>query len=462
MKPKRIIWILIFTILLSPVQSSSAEQDNVLPRSGTDRPDDLNGYQVRLIYVVPSDRPDRQLDEKGYLNNWITQIIYETRVQIGLTPRFDKYEGKYDIGYLKSKYTVKELSSFEGDDLLLDELPVSDTLKLKGIGFVIDGKLDSLRYCGYAGRPGSSFVAYLGPNCWEDTSRYNENRKSTWISRTILHEWLHNLGVEHTCVENDLMHGEGCDSVPQGSGRELDAQRQNYLRASKSGVDISLLPVWEETFKLGKITLPFSSTVQSNDPWRGSKLLKEIWGVFSLNKDWAVRSKVQFTCSVITSSGVTLVSSVKNGTCESNIPDNLGIGTVVYMTMKATGLWHESSKTLSFRVKGEQGETEFCESSTCIAGETLKIGIDFCFKVGGFAALQRKSGDQWIDLKVHKSVSNTSGCKGEFPFTFETFIRSLDEGVHTLRWVRSGNRKFSPLISTYKEFQLNIKQEVTK
>jgi hypothetical protein len=462
MKPKIVVWILSLILPISPVPSFAAEQTNVLPRSSVDRPDELSGYQIRLIYVVPADRNDRQLDEKGYFHTWISQVIDQTKKQIGLTPRFDRFEGKYDIGFLKSKHTVKELSTFEGDDLLLKELPASETLKLKSIGFVIDRRADSLQYCGYAGRPGSSFVVYLGENCWEDTPGYNEREDWTWIARAILHEWLHNLGVEHTCVENDLMHGEGCDAVSDGDKNSIDAKRENYIRGSKSGLDVSLLPVWEETYKTGKIQVLYDKTLKDTDPWRDPKSTSEIWGYFALSKNWSVSSKVERSCNVVTATGVILRSKITNSTCESDIPGNLKIGTIIYMTMNTTGLWQESIETLTFRVKGERGETEYCESKTCVVGETIKIDIDYCFKVDGFAALQKKTGEEWIDLKVHRGTKNLAGCKGDFPFSFETNIRSLGEGVHTLRWKRADNRKFSTSTKIYQEFQITIVREVTK
>src|SRR5580704_8164648 len=37
----------------------------VLPRSTVDRPDERSGYQVHVIYVVPSDGVDRQRDVDG-------------------------------------------------------------------------------------------------------------------------------------------------------------------------------------------------------------------------------------------------------------------------------------------------------------------------------------------------------------------------------------------------------------
>ena len=77
-------------------------------------------------------------------------------------------------------------------------------------------------------------------------------------------------------------------------------------------------------------------------------------------------------------------------------------------------------------------------------------------------ALQKKNGEEWIDLKVHRGTKNVAGCKGDFPFSFETSIRGLGEGVHTLRWKRADNRKFSTSTKSYEEFQVTIIGEATK
>ena len=465
---KTLIMMLISMFFLCGVAlpANSSEAGTPLERSSVDRPDEISGYQVKLIYVVPLRSKDRKLDLNGSISKWIDEVKNISRIQIGLTPRFDTYSGKYDIGYLQSKYTVEELAS--GTDsrsalsLLSKEISESEQQSLKGIGFIIDGKSKESDYCGYASKPGKYFTAWLGESCWEDTDWYNNRPYITYIATTILHEWLHNLGVDHTCVTDDLMWGEGCESIDRGDSNSIDAKRVSYVRASKSGVDISLLPVWEETYKTGRIQIQYEKTIKSGDPWRDPKSTEEIWGYFGLSDKWSESSKVERSCNVVTATGVILRSKITNSTCEAEIPGNLKIGTIIYMTMNTTGLWQESIETLTFRVKGERGETDYCESKTCVVGETVKIDIGYCFKVDGFAALQKKNGEEWVDLKVHKGTKNMAGCKSDFPFSFGTNIRSLEEGVHTLRWQRADNRKFSTSARIYAEFQVTVVREATK
>src|SRR5688572_28263625 len=45
-----------------------------LPRTTTDRPDDVTGPQLHVMYALPSDGVDRALDVNGTLKNTITSF----------------------------------------------------------------------------------------------------------------------------------------------------------------------------------------------------------------------------------------------------------------------------------------------------------------------------------------------------------------------------------------------------
>jgi hypothetical protein len=40
----------------------------VLPRATSDRPDDVSGPQIQVVYALPADGTDRDLDENGPLD----------------------------------------------------------------------------------------------------------------------------------------------------------------------------------------------------------------------------------------------------------------------------------------------------------------------------------------------------------------------------------------------------------
>jgi len=462
----RILLLLALLLGAFPSNAIAAENNSAPMRSLVDRPDDLVGYQIRLIYVVPADVSDRNLDTNGTISKWIEEVRKISRVQTGLTPRFDTYQDKFDIGFLKSKYTVTQLIGPSGtlaaDDLLRKELPIAEQNSLKGIGFIIDGKVTKTSYCGYANLPGKYFTAWLGESCWEDSDWYNNRPHITWIARTILHEWLHNLGVEHTCITDDLMWGGGCEAIAQGDKNSIDEKRESYLRADKSGVDISQLPVWEETIKTGLISLEFQSKTKSSNPRRNSASNDDFWGSFNLSKKWASASSVIWKCEVKTSKGVILASSIVGGMCESKIPSNIRIGTRIYMSVAAEGLWHKSAAVMVFDVLGDEGEERYCESTSCVFGETIKVDVDLCFTEEGFVKLQLKQNETWIDLKTHRLYKGYSGCRSSFPYFASTTLKGLPVGTHILRWTHASDRGFTELATSYKEFQRVIQPEVGK
>ena len=459
------IW-LCLTILFSaiPITSFAAENDSAPVRSLVDRPDDLSGYQIRLIYVVPAFSKDRKLDTNGTISNWIQQVKTTSRNQIGLTPIFDSYLGKQDIGFLQSKYTLAQLSfSRNAIDLLKKELDDTEQESLKGIGFIIDGRSIFSEYCGYANRPGKYFTAWLGQSCWEDTAQYNYRAYWPYIASTILHEWLHNLGVTHTCVTNDLMWGSGCEATTAaGDGSSIDASRENYVTTAKSGVDISQLPVWEETIKTGLMETNFQSSSKSANPRRNSGGLDQIWGDFNLATNWADSSASRWECEVFTSTGVVLSDTITAGRCEAKILDNFKIGTRVYMRVTAIGLWQRSSAVLTFDVLGQDGQASLCASKSCIFGETVKLDMDLCFKGPGYARLQLEKGGDWVTLKTHKALKNASSCSSTNPYFVMTTLKDLPVGTNILRWMWAEDRAFSKSVTSYSQFQLAIAPEAIK
>ena len=62
---------------------TAAASAQPLPRSTTDRPDDLQGPQVHVIYAVPSDQPDRSFDVDGTIDGSIAAIQSWLRGQTG-------------------------------------------------------------------------------------------------------------------------------------------------------------------------------------------------------------------------------------------------------------------------------------------------------------------------------------------------------------------------------------------
>jgi hypothetical protein len=82
-------------------------------RVTVDRPDEVSGYQVKIMYVVPADGVDRQLDISGTLarsaeawERWFQQQSGGQRL------RLDTFNGQPDIAFFRLSRTDAQIASF--------------------------------------------------------------------------------------------------------------------------------------------------------------------------------------------------------------------------------------------------------------------------------------------------------------------------------------------------------------
>jgi hypothetical protein len=92
------------------------------------------------------------------------------------------------------------------------------------------------------------------------------------------------------------------------------------------------------------------------------------------------------------------------------------------MSVTARGLWQTSRGFTVFDVLGQKGESKYCESNSCVVGETVRVDIDLCFATDGYAKLQLLQNGIWIDLKKDKMVKEVTSCKSSYPYTAFTTI----------------------------------------
>ncbi len=225
--------------------------------ANSDQPDLVNGFQIKPIYVVPSDGKDKAYDTNGYIAGILDEGNKYLRAQIGLTVPIDKSAAGYDIQYLKSKLSTKYLSTHadatlrESSDayLLLDEIRAMDSpgLNQKNYIFFIDVPGFGGQYCGFAATPGISSVVALKNisarrNCTGKSWNFDNGTANTWV-----HELFHNFGVKHTLDDPcDFMKGnETLGTCPSNKSLTIDKNRARYVRSSVQGQDILKLPVWE-------------------------------------------------------------------------------------------------------------------------------------------------------------------------------------------------------------------------
>jgi hypothetical protein len=215
-------------------------------RVTSDQPDTVNGFQVKAIYVVPSDGIDHSFDTNGYIAGILDEGNAYLRAQIGLQVPIDKSGSGYDIAFMKTKFSKSYLLSASNltDDLLVESLFLENPgVNRKDYIFFID--IDILRdgrACGYGAMPGFSSVVAVGTKCTEKVYNFNNYAAHAWP-----HELFHNFGVDHT-PDNpcDFMRGpETPGTCPWNGTHTIDKERTRYVGSSNQGQDILKLPVWE-------------------------------------------------------------------------------------------------------------------------------------------------------------------------------------------------------------------------
>ena len=83
-----------------------------LPRATVDRPDDIAGLQVHMLYALPSDGVDRAFDTDGSIENsadafqrWISAQTGGRRLRI------DTYQGAVDVTFVRLPHTDAEIAA---------------------------------------------------------------------------------------------------------------------------------------------------------------------------------------------------------------------------------------------------------------------------------------------------------------------------------------------------------------
>src|SRR5262249_53718413 len=125
-----------------------------LPRSTSDRPDDFQGPQVHVLYVVPSDGVDRALDTDGTIAASVANFQGWLRGQTGgRALRVDTFQGEVDVSFARLGLTDAELAA--------KGLSLRDTIEqsLVADGFDAPGKLYAVYYDG-------SDTAACGGGAW--------------------------------------------------------------------------------------------------------------------------------------------------------------------------------------------------------------------------------------------------------------------------------------------------------
>ena len=233
----------------------------ILPSVAKDRPDDFAGSQIHVVYVTLTGVPNKSFDQRGDISNWLDLTNIWMKKKLGKEFAFDTFKGSYDVSYMKSKISGKEVAKsdlldpnrkFTGANILerLKKEFVNQAGSQVGgkyLLFVVDAQL-SKKYCGLGQQPGR--IALMTPrgDCWNPKSGYlGQDTRFNSASKTIAHELIHNIGVGHPCADkSDLMIGSGCSMAKYSPETTLDVNRKMYVGTAKAGANILKAKFWKK------------------------------------------------------------------------------------------------------------------------------------------------------------------------------------------------------------------------
>ena len=440
-------------------------------RAIVDQPDDFSGFQIHLVYVVPKGQADLKWDINGKINSQLDDAQTFLKQKIDRKLLFDTYQGRYDITFMQSKYTLDELTIADGqsetstvtmNSLIkmiskeyAETLPPQANPKTVYFQFSLDLSKD---ICGFSGTPSSRAMGFGGEVCtnpsWEDVFLKTYGINS--LSKTLVHELTHSFGVAHTCVDKtDLMIGNPqCPYSRTTQKVTIDSSGANYYGGNGSGIDISQIPVWQGGLgNSANAVLIESSTVAPSVTRNGKfQAYYAIPGQVSPPIGWnwyqaktSRPSEMQISPdqlmpwdSLICTAkyGKVSISGLsKAGKCTFDVPATWRIGDSITVSATLKVGPFSGSTTEELLLVRPDLSSNACTQSFCFEDKATTLYAN-CFPPGGGAgSLQEFRKGAWQDLVTATLTSNSERCTQDgFSDLQSAVIKNQDVGIHILRW----------------------------
>jgi len=235
------------------VTATPTPTPNAFTRNIGDKPDEVDGFQIKVVYVVPKDGKDRELDLDGSLQKIVTEGNNFLTQEIQRKFPVDSWQGNYDIEFFRSTLTKLELISIrDAHRVLFNEMKIFERkdVNRKMYSFWIDvDSLDNGTACGYSNINDNRHAIAIGPQCSGRSAQFEDNRVTAWV-----HESLHGIGVEDT-------NGDGCEFLSHEPCTllryKIDPERKFYVGVSTvAGSDILKRRVWSGFTKDASLLMP--------------------------------------------------------------------------------------------------------------------------------------------------------------------------------------------------------------
>jgi len=217
--------VVLTVVLLVPVTGGceSPPPTGASSRATTDRPDDITGQQVHVVYVAPSDGSDRGLDTNGTLVNTVGSWQNWLSGQAGgRVFRLDTHQGALDITFVRLARSNATMTSYGAY--------VRDTIEkdLTTLGLVVAPKIYAVYYdggstfaCGGGAwppaLPGLVGALYLqgtppGAACNTNAFATSPTAAPAYLEFSMIHELMHTLGFISSSAPHFTAAGHVSDS----------------------------------------------------------------------------------------------------------------------------------------------------------------------------------------------------------------------------------------------------------
>ena len=193
--------------------SVDIEVEEPLGRSTADRPDDNGGSQLHVMYVLPSDGEDRELDMDGTIETSMEAIQNWLSGETSRAFRLDTFRGRLDVTFFRLATSDAEAAG-QGTSLVNDiirELSAAGRLAGNKVYLVYYGGRNA-QSCGSAEWPGMVGALYLNGEppgaapCNTNPLGASPTRMGYW-EYSGAHEIFHVLGAVATCAPNHTLAG---------------------------------------------------------------------------------------------------------------------------------------------------------------------------------------------------------------------------------------------------------------
>lgn len=234
------------------------------PRHDRDQPDDLTGPQVHVVYALPSDVEDGNLDRYGDIERSLEAIQHWLEAETGRRLRLDTAGGRLDVTFLRLPFTAGE-GEERGASLAEDlEGAIRD-----GVGTSPE-KVYAAYYagrsgddCGAASAEGRVAVAFVHPEGCSPRAVGGDRETPSTYEAVMVHELLHVFGAVPECapdrLETSAHVGTSVEDLmyagPEWSGHDevvIDAGRDDYFGHGRADCsDASTSGFWEPAAGVG-------------------------------------------------------------------------------------------------------------------------------------------------------------------------------------------------------------------